>query len=78
MLVLKRDIQEAIVIETPDGLVEITILSIEDNGRGVKLGFLAPRSIQIDRKELFESKRKQNEEASRVDPSELERFQNRS
>ncbi len=49
MLILTRKLNEEIVI---DGEVTIKIISISENQ--VKLGFDAPKNIQINRKEVFE------------------------
>ncbi|THF80806.1 carbon storage regulator CsrA [Cohnella fermenti] len=55
MLVLKRKVGETIMIG--DG-IEVQVLSVE--GETVKLGFNAPSSVQILRKELFEMIRQEN------------------
>lgn len=49
MLILTRKLNEEIVI---DGDITIKIISISENQ--VKLGFVAPKNIQINRKEVFE------------------------
>lgn len=49
MLILTRKLNEEIVI---DGEIIIKIISISENQ--VKLGFDAPKNIEINRKEVFE------------------------
>ncbi len=49
MLILTRKLNEEIVI---DGEITIKIISISENQ--VKLGFDAPKNIEINRKEVFE------------------------
>lgn len=49
MLILTRKLNEEVVI---DGEITIKIISISENQ--VKLGFEAPKNIQINRKEVFE------------------------
>lgn len=55
MLVLKRKVGETVMLGDD---VEITVLSVE--GETVKLGFTAPKSVQIMRKELYDSIRQEN------------------
>jgi|DewCreStandDraft_4_1066084.scaffolds.fasta_scaffold02469_22 carbon storage regulator len=49
MLILTRKLNEEIII---DGEITIKIISISENQ--VKLGFDAPKNIEINRKEVFE------------------------
>jgi carbon storage regulator len=49
MLILTRKLNEEIVI---DGEITIKIISISENQ--VKLGFVAPQNVEINRKEVFE------------------------
>jgi carbon storage regulator len=58
MLVLKRRLQESIVIGDD---IEIEILSVE--GDQVKLGIRAPKHIEIHRKEVYLSIQESNKEA---------------
>lgn len=51
MLVLSRDIFEVIVIETSDGLIEVTPTRI--GGGRVRLGVTAPPNCRILRKEVY-------------------------
>lgn len=53
MLVLARGVGQT--VEMLDGMVEITVLSIQ--GSIVRLGFKAPREIPILRKEVAEERR---------------------
>ena len=50
MLVLKRKIGETVMIGDE---IEVRVLGVE--GEYVKLGFAAPKNVQIMRKELYES-----------------------
>jgi carbon storage regulator CsrA len=60
MLILMRRPGEDVVIRTPNGDV-ITVAVMRVQGRGVALGFDAPRSYGIDRAEI--DARKQAEHA---------------
>jgi carbon storage regulator len=55
MLVLSRKLNETIVI---DGGIEITIIKVR--GDNVRLGIKAPKDVVVDRKEVAESKNRQN------------------
>lgn len=59
MLVLTRRIGESIIIG--DG--EITLTIYEVNGRQVKFGIDAPRSIRVDREEVFKRRKAQQKKA---------------
>jgi carbon storage regulator CsrA len=50
MLVLGRRVNESIRIHTSDGIIEVLITQIDQNQ--VKIGFEAPKSIQIVRREI--------------------------
>jgi carbon storage regulator len=51
MLVLKRRVNEQIVIRTKDDIIRITL--VQANGRGgVRLGIDAPKSATVHRKEI--------------------------
>jgi carbon storage regulator len=65
MLVLKRKAGESVMIG--DG-IEIQVLEITSDG--IKLGFIAPKHVQIMRKELYESIREENLKAGQQDISE--------
>jgi carbon storage regulator len=54
MLVLSRNPQEAILIHTSDGIIEVSINQIK--GTQVKLGIVAPDDVLVMRKEIDESK----------------------
>ena len=58
MLVLTRKAGESIVIG--DG-IEITVL--ESKGDQIKLGIMAPKSIDINRKEIYETIQQANRQA---------------
>lgn len=52
MLILSRNNQQTVVLETSDGLIHIKICGIKDGQ--VKLGFDAPDSVDIWRSEIEE------------------------
>jgi len=51
MLILTRYPNESIILTTPAGRVEITLMDVRRDGR-VRLGIEAPRSITVHRKEI--------------------------
>lgn len=61
MLVLSRQRDETIMIGDD---IEITVVDIR--GEKVRLGINAPRKIQVHRKEVYDSIKCENDEASRV------------
>ena len=67
MLVLSRQRDETIMIGDD---VEITVVDIR--GDKVRLGISAPRAVQVHRKEVYDSIRRENAEASRVQINDLE------
>lgn len=58
MLVLKRKVGEVVKIGND---IEIQVLAVE--GEVIKLGFVAPKNVQIMRSELYESIRSENIQA---------------
>ncbi|WP_372629512.1 carbon storage regulator CsrA [Cohnella sp.] len=58
MLVLKRKVGEKVMVGDS---IELQVLAVE--GDNVKLGFVAPRHIQILRKELYEGLMQENLQA---------------
>lgn len=50
MLVLSRKVHEIIVIETPQGPIEVSVVRITPDK--IRLGIDAPKSINVYRKEL--------------------------
>lgn len=54
MLVLSRKENESVVARIDGRLVKITVTEIR--GDKVRLGFEAPRDIEVDREEVFERK----------------------
>lgn len=66
MLVLSRQRDETIMIGDD---VEITIVDIR--GDKVRLGITAPRSIQVHRKEVYDAIKRENQQASRLKPSDV-------
>jgi carbon storage regulator len=60
MLILNRKEGQSIIITTDTGEeIEISILEIK--GKYAKLGFSAPASVGVDRKEVSEQKKEGNE-----------------
>jgi carbon storage regulator CsrA len=57
MLVLKRNVNEEIVI-TVNGYM-VTVVVAEARNGAVKLGFVAPPSVIVDRREVWERKQMQ-------------------
>lgn len=52
MLVLSRHCGEDIVIDTKDGLIVIRM--VEFRGDKVRLGIVAPKTVPVHRREVFE------------------------
>ncbi|MCM3338734.1 carbon storage regulator CsrA [Paenibacillus sp. MER TA 81-3] len=67
MLVLKRKIGETVMIGDE---IEVRVLGVE--GEYVKLGFAAPKNVQIMRKELYESIAEENSSAGLVTLTAME------
>ena len=55
MLVLTRREGESVILETSDGQIEVTIE--QNRGQAIRLGFKAPKAVNILRKEVVERKR---------------------
>ena len=55
MLVLTRREDDSVILETSDGLIEVTVENID--GQQVRVGFEAPKSVKILRGELKERER---------------------
>lgn len=53
MLTLARKVDEVIVIDHPDGKIEVMVVRIR--GGSVRLGFTAPREIEIHRREVYDA-----------------------
>jgi carbon storage regulator len=66
MLVLSRQKDETIMIGDD---VEITVVDIR--GDKVRLGIKAPPHIPVHRKEVYEAIKRENREASQVNPDDL-------
>lgn len=56
MLILSREIGQTLVIADD---IEITILNVR--GKQIRLGITAPRSIAVDRKEIYLRKKAERE-----------------
>lgn len=61
MLILSRKKEESLII---NGNIEIKIL--ETINGGVKLGIIAPKEVQVHRKEVFDKIRSENQESART------------
>ncbi len=66
MLVLSRQRDETIMIGDN---VEITVVDIR--GDKVRLGITAPREIQVHRKEVYDAIKRENQQASKLDPHDV-------
>lgn len=66
MLVLSRQRDETIMIGDE---VEITVVDIR--GDKVRLGITAPRHIQVHRKEVYDAIKRENQQASKLEPDDL-------
>lgn len=66
MLVLSRHRDESIMIGDD---VMITIVDIR--GDKVRLGIDAPQEIPVHRQEVYEAIKRENQKATRVNPSEI-------
>ncbi len=66
MLVLSRQRDETIMIGDD---IEITVVDIR--GDKVRLGITAPSSVPVHRKEVYEAIKRENREATQVDPNDL-------
>jgi cytosine deaminase len=66
MLVLSRQRDESVMVNDD---VEIRVVDIR--GDKVKLGFVAPRSVSIHRKEIYDAIRRENQDAARLRPDDL-------
>lgn len=69
MLVLSRKKDESIMIGDQ---IELKILSVD--GDQVKLGIVAPKSVKVYRKEVYESIQQQNKEALNISKSLIEQL----
>ncbi len=67
MLVLSRQRDETIMIGDQ---IEITVVDIR--GDKVRLGINAPRQVQVHRKEVYDSIKRENTEASNVQIDDLD------
>jgi len=66
MLVLSRQRDQSIMIGEN---IDVTIVDIR--GDKVRIGISAPRDVSVHRKEVFEAIKKENEQASQLNPGDL-------
>ena len=66
MLILARKSNERIMIGN-----EIEISVVEIRGDQVKLGIVAPASVKVYRREVFDAIQAENQEAARTAPRDL-------
>ncbi len=67
MLVLARQRDQTIMIGDD---IEVTVVDIR--GDKVRLGVNAPRTISVHRKEIYEAIKRENKDASRVQPEDVD------
>lgn len=72
MLVLTRKVNEAIQIGDD---IEIKVLSV--SGEQIKIGIVAPKYVEIHRKEIYLSIQEENNEAAEAPMNLLEQLKNR-
>jgi carbon storage regulator CsrA len=66
MLVLSRQRDESVMINDD---VEIRVVDVR--GDKVRLGFVAPRTVSIHRKEIYDTIRRENQSAATMQPQDL-------
>lgn len=66
MLLLKRAKDESIIVNTSDGIIEITILQTSRNGK-VCLGITATKNIPVHRKEIHLAIEREKAEAEQAE-----------
>jgi carbon storage regulator len=67
MLVLSRQRDESIIIG--DNVV-VTVVDVR--GDKVKLGITAPREVSVHRQEVYEAIQRENAQATKLDPKEVQ------
>ncbi|QNG60257.1 carbon storage regulator CsrA [Bacillus sp. PAMC26568] len=72
MLVLTRKVNEAIQIGDD---IEIRVLSV--SGDQIKIGIVAPKHVEIHRKEIYLSIQEENNKAAEAPMNLLEQLKNR-
>ncbi len=60
MLVLQRKAQEEVILQLGGEVIRVIVLGCK--GDYVKLGFDAPRTIRIDRKEIYEERAREKKD----------------
>lgn len=51
MLILTREKHESVILSPPVGEIEVIVLHVSTSGK-VTLGFIAPKSVSVHRKEI--------------------------
>ncbi|VEI04982.1 carbon storage regulator CsrA [Kurthia zopfii] len=76
MLVLSRKVGESIMIgdDIKTGKLKVKVIAVD--GDQVKLGIEAPRSVKVDREEVFEAIQQENRDATQFDINLLEQLKN--
>ena len=69
MLVLTRKLGESIAIDD-----NIKIVVVQIKGKQVRLGIKAPKETKIHREEVYKAIQDQNQEASQVDLSDINKL----
>ena len=69
MLVLTRKLGESIAIDD-----NIKIVVVQIKGKQVRLGIKAPKETKIHREEVYKAIQDQNQEASQVDISDINKL----
>lgn len=72
MLVLTRKKNESIMV---DDSIEIKVLAIE--GEQIKLGIIAPKHIDIYRKEIYIAIQEENKQAADISTNLLQQLKNK-
>jgi carbon storage regulator len=67
MLVITRKLDQSIII---NGNVEVRVTGISKDG--VRLGIIAPREVEVHRREVFEAILQANQAASAAAPASLQ------
>ena len=67
MLVLSRQRDESIMIGD-----DVVVTVVDVRGDKVRLGIDAPRQVPVHRREVYDAIRRENQQASRLEPEDVE------